>query len=107
VFVLAFNVVIRTLSDLEPFLVFFVIVNLIECVALVTAIVLLVRRHRAARRQVEALQILVTRGIQPEQLIKLASTLDRLSESDVEDLLASRGRVGETGSSTESSVHSR
>jgi hypothetical protein len=56
---------------------------------------------------VEALQTLLLRGIQPEQVIKLASTLDRLSETDVEDLLASRGRPPETGSPAGSSPQSR
>jgi hypothetical protein len=94
---------INTLSDLEPSIIFFVIVNIILCVALVVAIVLLIRHHRAQQRQVEALQTLLLRGIEPDELIKLKTTLERLSETDVEDLLASRGRPPETGSPTGSS----
>jgi len=45
---------------------------------------------KSGRQRAEAPQTLLLRGIQPEQLIALASTLDRLSETDVEDLLASR-----------------
>jgi hypothetical protein len=97
---------IHDFADVEPWLLLFAFTNVVQCVALVVAIILLVRHHREERRQVEALQILVTRGIQPEQLIKLASTLDRLSETDVEDLLASRDRLRETGSSSGSSVRS-
>jgi hypothetical protein len=104
---LAFQHFINDFSDVEPWLILFTVTNVVQCAALVVAIILLVRHHREERRQVEALQILVTRGIQPEQLIKLASTLDRLSETDVEDLLASRGRPRETGSSSESSVQNR
>jgi len=98
---------IRTMSDLEPVVIFAFASNGMQCVALVIAIILLIRHHRAQQRQVEALQTLLLRGIQPEQLIKLASTLDRLSETDVEDLLASRGRPPGTGSSTGSSLQSR
>jgi hypothetical protein len=98
---------VRNVTDLGPYLLFALIANSIECVALVTAIILLVRNHRTQDRQLEALQILVTRGIEPEQLVKLASTLDRLSESDVEDLLDSRGRPPKTGSSTGSTIDRR
>jgi hypothetical protein len=90
---------VRNMTDLDPYLLFALIANSIECVALVTAIIVLVRHDRAQQRQLEALQILITRGIEPEQLVKLASTPDRLSESDVEDLLASRGRPPKTESS--------
>jgi hypothetical protein len=96
----AFQNFIHDFADFEPWLLFFAFTNVVEFGALVVAIILLVRHQREARQQVEALQILVTRGIQPEQLIKLASTLDRLSETDVEDLLASRDRPRETGSSS-------
>jgi len=88
---------IHKFADVDPWLLFFAFTNVLEFGALVVAIFLLVRHDREARRRAEALQILVTRGIQPEQLIKLASTLDRLSETDVEDLLASRDRPRETG----------
>ena len=88
---------IHKFADVESWLLFIAFTNVVEFGALVVAIFLLVRHDREARRQAEALQILVTRGIQPEQLIKLASTLDRLSETDVEDLLASRDRPRETG----------
>jgi hypothetical protein len=98
---------INTLSDLEPMLIFAVAANAMQCIALVWVIVLLIRSHRIQRQQVEALQTLLLRGIQPEQIIRLASTLDRLSETDVEDLLASRGRPAETGSSSGSSPQSR
>jgi hypothetical protein len=98
---------IKALPDLEPFLVFAVASNAMQCVALVITIILLLRHHRAQQQQVEALQTLLLRGIQPEQVIKLASTLERLSETDVEDLLASRGRPPETGSSTGSSPQNR
>jgi hypothetical protein len=80
--------------------------HVIQCPALLLAIILLIRNHCAERRQLEALQTFLRRGIQPEQLIKLASTLDRLSETDVEDLLASRGRPAATGSPTGSSLQS-
>jgi hypothetical protein len=73
----------------------------------VLVIILLIRSHRTQRQQVEALQTLLLHGIQPEQVIKFASTLARLSETDVEDLLASRGRPPETGSSIGSSPQSR
>ena len=95
------------LSPNDPVVIFAVASNGMQCVALVIAIIMLIRHHRAQQRQVKALQTLLLRGIQPEQLIKLASTLDRLSETDVEDLLASRGRPPETGSSTGSSAQSR
>jgi hypothetical protein len=49
----------------------------------VAVIILLVRHHRAAQRRAEELRSWLRRDIEPEQLIKLASTLDRLSESDV------------------------
>jgi hypothetical protein len=90
---------INTLSDLEPMLIFAVASNAMQCVALVVVIILLIRSHRVQRQQVEALQTLLLRGIQPEQVIRLASTLAHLSETDLEDLLASRGRPPETGSS--------
>ena len=76
-------------------------------VALVLVIILLIRSHRTQRQQVEALQTLLLHGIQPEQVIKLASTLARLSETDVEDLLASRGHPPKTGSSVGSSSENR
>jgi hypothetical protein len=90
---------VNNVSDLDPYLLFALIANCIECVALVTAIIVLVRHDRSQQRQLEALQILITRGIEPEQLVKLASTLNHLSESDVEDLLDSRGRPPKAGSS--------
>ena len=98
---------VRNMTDLDPYLLFALIGNSLECLALVVAIIVLVRHDRAQQRQLEALQILITRGIEPEQLVKLASTLDRLSESDVEDLLASRGRLPRTGSSAGSSIDRR
>jgi hypothetical protein len=98
---------INTLSDLEPMLIFAVAANAMQCIALVWVIVLLIRSHRMQRQQVDALQTLLLRGIQPEQLIKLASTLARLSETDLEDLLAARGSPPETGSSMGSSPQNR
>jgi hypothetical protein len=80
------------------------IFDLFECAFSVAVIILLVRHHGAAQRRAEELRSWLLRDIQPEQLIKLASTLDRLSESDVEDLLAFRDRLPETGSSNGSSV---
>jgi hypothetical protein len=73
----------------------------------VTAVILLVLQPRAIRRELQALQILVTRGIQPERLIKFASALEHLSEHDVEDLLASRVPNPETGSSAGSAIDRR
>jgi len=102
-----FAFLVRNMTDLDPYLLFALIGNSIECVALVTAIIVLVRHDRAQQRQLEALQILITRGIEPEQLVKLASTLDHLTESDVEDLLDSRGRPPKAGSSTGSSIDRR
>ena len=72
-------------------LIFAVAANAIECLALVIATMPLVRSHRAQRQQVEALQTLLLRNIQPEELIKFKSTLERLSETELENLLASRG----------------
>ena len=69
-------------------------------VSLVVAIVLLFRLQRAIQQRAEASQTLSIRDIQPEQIIKLASTLDRLSETDVEDLPTSQGRPPEIGSSS-------
>jgi hypothetical protein len=43
----------------------------------------------------------LTRGIEPKQLVKLAATLDRLAEGEVEDPLAARGRPPETDSSSD------
>ena len=83
------------------------IFDLLASVSLVVVIILLVRLRRAVQQRAEESRILSVRDIQPEQLIKLASTLDRLSETDVEDLLASRGRLPETGSSIGSSLPSR
>ena len=60
VFVLAF-IVPLDLSDLASFL---LVLFIAKCVALVTAIVLLVRHYRPAQRQVDALQILVTHSLQ-------------------------------------------
>jgi ribosomal protein L12E/L44/L45/RPP1/RPP2 len=94
-------------SDIEPSLIFFIVTNTIECIALVTAIILLIRYHRVQMKQVQALQTLVLRGIQPEELVKLTSTLARLSETDLEELLAARGRPPETGSSTGSPPQNR
>ena len=98
---------VNTLSDLEPMLIFAVAANAMQCVALVWVIVLLIRSHRMQRQQVDALQTLLLRGIQPEQLIKLASTLTRLSETDLEDLLAARGHPPEAGSSVGPSTENR
>jgi ribosomal protein L12E/L44/L45/RPP1/RPP2 len=98
---------INQLWDIEPSLIFFVVANAIECIALVTAIILLIRYHRIQLKQVQVLQTLVLRGIQPEELVKLKSTLDRLSEADLEELLAARGRPPETGSSTGSPPRNR
>jgi hypothetical protein len=98
---LVFQLVIRGVTDLAPYLPFALVANSIECVALVTALILLVRYHRTQQWQLEALQILVTPGIEPKQLVKLAATLDRLSEGDVADLLAARGRPPETESSSD------
>jgi len=83
------------------------IFDLLGFVSLVVVIVLLFRLHRAVQRRAEVSQTLSVRDIQPEQLIELASTLDRLSETDVEVLLASRGRPLETGLSTGSSLQSQ
>jgi hypothetical protein len=98
---------INTLSDLEPMLIFAVAANTMQCIALVWVIILLIRSYRVQRQQVDALQTLLLRGIQPEQLIKLASTLVRLSETDLEDLLAGRGSSPETGSSIGSTPQNR
>jgi len=98
---------VNTLSDLEPMLIFAVAANAMQCVALVWVIVLLIRSHRMQRQQVDALQTLLLRGIQPEQLIKLASTLTRLSETDLEDLLAARGHPPAAGSSVGPSTENR
>jgi hypothetical protein len=98
---------ISQLSDLEPFVIFALVANTMECIALVAMLILLVRHHHAQRKQVEALQTLLLRGIPPQELIKLKSTLDRLSETDLEDLLASRGRPPQTESSSGSSPQSR
>jgi uncharacterized membrane protein affecting hemolysin expression len=98
---------INTLSDLEPVVIFAYVANLMQCVMLVVVVILLLRHQRQQRQQVEALQTLLLRGIQPEQVIKLASALERLSETDVEDLLSSRGRPPETESSIGSSPRSR
>jgi hypothetical protein len=98
---------INTLSDLEPMLIFAVLANTMQCIALVWVIVLLIQSQRMQRQQVEALQTLLLRGIQPEQIIKLASTLARLSETDLEDLLAARGRPPESGGSIGSSPENR
>src|SRR3974390_550889 len=87
------------LLALGPMLIFAVAANAIECLALLIATIPLVRSHRAQRQQVKALRTLLLRNIQPEELIKLKSTLERLSETEVENLLASRGRPPETGSS--------
>ena len=95
---------ITQLSDLEPTLILAIVLNSIQCIALVVMLILLVRYHHVQRKQVEALQTLLLRGIQPEDLIKLKPTLDRLSETDLEDLLASRGGPPEGGSSTGSST---
>ena len=79
------------LLNLGPMLIFAVAANAIECFALLIATIPLVRSHRAQRQQVEALQTLLLRNIQPEELIKFKSTLERLSETELENLLASRG----------------
>jgi hypothetical protein len=71
------------------------IFDLLGSVSLVVAIVLLFRLHRAVQQRAEASLTRSIRDTQPEQLTKLASILDRLSETDVEDLLASRGRLPE------------
>jgi hypothetical protein len=84
-----------------------VIFDLLASVSLVVVIILLVRLRRAVQQRAEGSRTLSVRDIQPEQLIELASTLDRLSETDVEDLLASRGRLPETESSNGSSLQSR
>src|SRR6516225_1260094 len=83
-----------------PFLIF----DLFECAFSVAVIILLVRHLRAAQRRAEELQTRLLRDIQPERLIRLGSTLDHLSESDVEDLLAFRDRSPDTGSSSGSSA---
>jgi hypothetical protein len=79
----------------SPTMVTLVVANLFQCVAIVALMVQLFRHNRETRRQLEALQTLVLRGMSPERLIKLASTLDRLSESDLDDLLREQ-REGET-----------
>lgn len=88
------------LLGLGPMLIFAVAANAIECLALLIATIPLFRSHRAQRQQVEALQTLLLRGIQPDELIKFKSALERLSESELENLLASGGCFPpETGSS--------
>ena len=83
------------LLDLGPMLIFAVAANTIECLALLIATIPLFRSHRAQRQQVEALQTLLLRGIQPEELTKFKSALERLSETEPENPLASRGRPPE------------
>jgi hypothetical protein len=101
----------QTIHDLKPARVkpaaASLIFDLLGSASLVVAIVLLFRLLRAVQQRAEASQTLSIRDIQPEQLAKLASTLARLSETDVEDLLASRGRLPETGLSNGSSLRSR
>jgi hypothetical protein len=81
--------------DLGPMLVFAAAANTIECLALLIATIPLFRSHCAQRQQVEALQALLLRGIQPEELTKFKSALERLSETEPENPLASRGRPPE------------
>ena len=104
---LATDDLVKTMSNLEPMAFFAAVANALQCVALLLIIILIMRSHRLQRQQVEALQTLLLRGIQPEQVVRLAATLARLSETDVEDLLASRGRPPEAGSSIGSSPPNR
>jgi hypothetical protein len=83
------------LLDLGPMLIIAVAVNAIECFALLIATVPLFRSHRGQQQQVKALQTLLLHGIQPEELTKFKSALERLSETELENLLASRGRPPE------------
>jgi hypothetical protein len=76
-------------------LIFAAAANIIECLALLIATIPVFRFHRAQRQQVEALQTLSLRGIQPEELTKFQSALERLSEIELENLLAFRVRPPE------------
>jgi len=101
----------RTVNHLKPVRVktpsLSLILNAFGSVSVVVVIILLFRLHRAVQQRAEASPTLLPRDIQLEQLRELASILDRLSETDVEDLLASRGRLLETGSSIGSSRRSQ
>jgi predicted ATP-grasp superfamily ATP-dependent carboligase len=90
---------LNKLSHLGPMLIFALAANAIKCLALLIATISLFRSHRAQREQVEALRTLLLRNIQPEELIKFKSALERLSETELENLLASRDCPPETGSS--------
>src|SRR5271165_2655515 len=79
----------QTVSNLKPVRVktpsASFIFDLFGCASLVVVIILLFRLHRAVQQRAAASQTPLARDIQPEQLRELASTLDRLSETDVED----------------------
>jgi hypothetical protein len=90
---------IDKLLNLGPMLIFVATATAIECFALLIATIPLLRSHRAQQQQVEALQTLLLHNIQPAELIKFKATLERLSEIEIENLIASRGRPPETGSS--------
>ena len=78
----------------SPTMVTLVIANVFQCVAIVALMAQLFRHNLETRRQSEALQTLVLRGMSPERLVKLASALDRLSESNLDDLLRDKSEGG-------------
>ena len=78
----------------SPTMVTLVIANVFQCVAIVALMVQLFRHNLETRRQSEALQTLVLRGMSPERLVKLASALDRLSESNLDDLFRDKREEG-------------
>jgi hypothetical protein len=86
-------------------LLFAVAANAIECLALLIATIPLFRSHCAQRQQVEALHTFLLRNIQPEELIKFKSTLERLFETELKNLLASRSRPPETNTRACSTSH--